>query len=154
MLVNCVSPKTVTFKFQVPQSFLHKAMTPDILETLKADYQRFPVDQTYSLYADDVYFQDPLNKFRGLKRYKWMISFMNSWFINPKMDLHSIERFENVIKTRWTLSWNTPLPWQPRIVIPGWSELKLNQAGKVISHIDYWNCSRLDVLKQHLPGNR
>ncbi|MEH2045800.1 DUF2358 domain-containing protein [Nostoc sp.] len=121
----------------------------DIIEILKEDYQRFPVNQTYSIYTPNVYFQDPLNKFRGVKRYKAMINFIETWFLNPKMDLHNIQRLGDTIKTEWTLSWNTPLPWKPRISIPGWSELGLNSDGLIISHIDYWNCSRLDVVKQH-----
>ena len=122
----------------------------DIVEILKQDYQRFPIDQTYSIYAKDVYFQDPLNKFRGIERYKKMIGFIQTWFIATKMDLHNIYRSGDTIKTEWTLSWNTPLPWKPRIAIPGWSELKLNSQGLIVSHVDYWNCSRLDVLKQHI----
>lgn len=121
----------------------------DIIQILRQDYQRFPVDQTYSIYAEDVYFQDPLNSFRGVERYKKMIAFINSWFIGPRLDLHDICQIGNTIKTQWILSWNTPLPWKPRISIPGWSELKLNSNGLIVSHIDYWNCSRLDVLKQH-----
>jgi hypothetical protein len=121
----------------------------DIIEILKQDYQRFPVNQTYSIYAPDVYFQDPMNKFRGVKRYQEMINFIQTWFLNPKMDLHNIERLGNTIKTDWTLSWNTPVPWKPRISITGWSELGLNSENLIISHIDYWNCSRLDVIKQH-----
>ncbi|MBD2532455.1 DUF2358 domain-containing protein [Nostoc flagelliforme FACHB-838] len=121
----------------------------DIIEILKEDYQRFPVNQTYSIYAPEVYFKDPLNKFRGVKRYKEMINFIQTWFLNPKMDLYNIQRLENTIKTEWTLSWNTPLPWKPRISIPGWSELGLNSDGLIVSHIDYWNCSHLDVVKQH-----
>ena len=39
----------------------------DIVETLKADYARFPGDQTYSIYANDVYFQDAVFKFRGIE---------------------------------------------------------------------------------------
>lgn len=31
-----------------------------IIEILKEDYQRFPADRAYSIYAEDVYFQDPL----------------------------------------------------------------------------------------------
>lgn len=122
----------------------------DIIEILKEDYQRFPADQTYSIYAEDVYFQDPLNQFRGIDRYKQMIGFIRTWFINPKLDLHYIGQQDDAIETRWTLSWNTPLPWKPRIAISGWSELKLNADGLIVAHIDYWNCSRLDVLKQHL----
>jgi hypothetical protein len=121
----------------------------DIIEILKEDYQRFPVNQTYSIYAPDVYFQDPLNKFRGVKRYQKMINFIQTWFLDPKMDLHNIQHLGDTIKTEWTLSWNTPLPWKPRISIPGWSELGLNSHGLIISHIDYWNCSPLDVVKQH-----
>jgi len=122
----------------------------DIIQILKEDYQRFPVNQTYSIYAPDVCFQDPLNKFSGVKRYKEMINFIQTWFLDPKMDLHNIQRLGDTIKTEWTLSWNTPLPWKPRISIPGWSELGLNSDGLIVSHIDYWNCSRLDVVKQHL----
>ncbi|MEH1840749.1 MAG: DUF2358 domain-containing protein [Nostoc sp.] len=121
----------------------------DIIEILKEDYQRFPVNQTYSIYDPDVYFQDPLNKFRGVKRYKAMINFIETLFLDPKMDLHNIQRLGDTIKTEWTLSWNTPLPWKPRISIPGWSELGLNSDGLIVSHVDYWNCSRLDVVKQH-----
>lgn len=121
----------------------------DIVEILKADYHRFPANQTYSLYAQDVFFQDPLNKFRGIKKYKAMIGFINTFFIAPKMDLQAINRVGDTIKMEWVLSWNTPLPWKPRIAIPGWSELKLNADGLIASHIDYWKCSRLDVVKQH-----
>ncbi|MBW4615975.1 MAG: DUF2358 domain-containing protein [Desmonostoc vinosum HA7617-LM4] len=125
----------------------------DIIKILKEDYQRFPINQTYSIYAPDVYFQDPLNKFRGVERYKQMIGFIQTWFIEPKMDLHNIQRLQDTIKTEWTLSWNTPVPWKPRISIPGWSELGLNSENLIISHIDYWNCSRLDVLKQHFSSS-
>ena len=121
----------------------------DIIQILKEDYQRFPVNQTYSIYAKDVFFKDPLNQFRGVARYKQMINFINNWFRDPNMDLHEIQQSEDIIKTRWTLSWTTPLPWHPRIAIPGWSELKLNAEELIISHIDYWECDRLDVLKQH-----
>lgn len=126
----------------------------DIVEILKADYQRFPAEQTYSIYANDVFFQDPLNKFRGVERYKQMISLIETWFIEPKMDLHRIERLEEKIHTSWILSWNTPLPWKPRISIPGRSELQLNGSGLIASHVDYWDRSRLDVLKQHFWAKR
>ena len=122
----------------------------DIIEILKQDYQRFPIDQTYSIYAENVYFQDPLNRFYGVEKYKQMIALINKWFIAPQLNLHDIRFTGDAIATEWTLSWNTPLPWQPRITIPGWSELKLNSEQLIISHIDNWKCSRWDVLKQHL----
>ncbi len=121
----------------------------DIVEILKEDYQRFPENQTYSIYADNVYFKDPMNEFKGVERYKLMIKFIQTWFIQPQMDVHDISREGNMIKTEWTLHWNTPLPWKPRISIPGWSNLIVNADNLIISHVDYWKCSRLNVVKQH-----
>ncbi len=121
----------------------------DLLQILQDDYQRFPDDQTYSLYAEDVYFKDPLNEFRGRNRYQKMIGFIETWFLSVKMDLHTIQRSGSLIRTDWTLSWNTPLPWKPYISISGWSELTVNEDDLIMSHIDYWHCSRLDMLKQH-----
>lgn len=122
----------------------------EIINILKKDYQRFPLNQTYEIYAPDVYFKDPLNEFRGLERYQKMIQFIEKWFKQIKMDVHEIRYEGQKIHTEWTLNWTTPLPWQPRISIPGRSELTLNQDNLIISHIDYWHCSRWDVVKQHL----
>jgi hypothetical protein len=121
----------------------------NIIQVLKEDYQRFPQDQTYEIYAKDVYFKDPMTEFRGIKRYQSMIGFMTHWFQNIQMELHHIEQVGDRIETRWTLFWTTPLPWQPRIAISGRSELMLNEQNLIISHIDYWDCSRWDVLQQH-----
>jgi hypothetical protein len=121
----------------------------DILEILKDDYRRFPANQTYSIYAADVYFKDPLSEFRGIARYREMIGFISKWFRDVKMEVHDISHSGNRIDTEWTLYWTTPLPWKPRIAIPGRSELTLNREGKIASHIDYWHCSRWDVLQQH-----
>ncbi len=126
----------------------------DTLEILKEDYQHFPANQTYSIYAEDVYFKDPMNEFNGVGRYKLMIKFIETFFINPQMDVHDIRKEDDTIKTEWTLNWNTPLPWKPRISIPGWSELGVNSDGLIISHVDYWKCSRLDVLKQHFSFSK
>jgi hypothetical protein len=124
-------------------------MTPDILERIRQDYQRFPHDQSYDLYAEGVYFKDPLTQFRGVDRYRQMIGFMERWFQRVQLDLHAIEQPQpDLIKTRWTLSWTAPVPWQPRMSIAGWSELRLNEAGLICAHVDHWDCSRLSVLGQ------
>lgn len=120
----------------------------NLVEQLRQDYARFPVDQTYTLYAPDVFFQDPMNRFRGVDRYRTMIKFIETAFLNVRMDLHTIERVGDEIKTRWTLSWNAPLPWKPRMAISGRSELKVNTNGLISSHIDYWDCSRWNLVKQ------
>lgn len=124
----------------------------DILETLKADYERFPQHQTFALYAADVYFKDPMTQFHGIQRYQQMIGLIEQWFLNCRMELHSIHRQGNQIKTEWTLHWQTPLPWKPAIAISGWSELTLDANDLIVAHIDYWHCSRWDVLRQHFQS--
>jgi len=122
----------------------------DVVEVLRADYARFPADQTYAIYAPDVYFKDPLNEFRGRDRYEQTIQFIVTWFRDVTMELHAIRRTGDRINTEWTLRWISPLPWQPPIAIPGRSELRLDAGDRIISHLDYWHCSRFHVLKQHI----
>jgi hypothetical protein len=78
-----------------------------------------------------------------------MIQFLGRWFQAIDLQLHDIAQVNQEITTRWTLNWTSPLPWKPRIAISGRSELTLNEAGLIISHIDYWDCSPWDVVKQH-----
>jgi hypothetical protein len=124
-----------------------------LLETIKKDYQTFPNNQSYSIYAEKVYFKDPMTEFTGIKRYQEMIKFMSTWFKNIDLELDNIYQSNNIIHTEWTLHWTTPLPWKPPISIPGRSELTINDENLIISHIDYWNCSRWDVVKQHFVLN-
>lgn len=158
----------------------------NLIETIKSDYARFPLDQTYSIYAPNIYFQDPLNKFNGIQKYQDMIGFLGKWFRHLRLELHEIKQVENnslgnfagnfannspsnfvdssqdnsqdnfsdnsqnKIITRWTMSWQSPLPWQPKIAVSGWSELEVNPDGLISSHVDYWDCSIWDVLIQHV----
>ena len=120
-----------------------------IVAQLRQDYERFPKDQTYELYAKDVHFKDPLNEFDGLDRYRKMIGFIDRFFNNIQMDLRSIEQTSpKAITTQWILNMNAPLPWSPRLSIPGHSELGLSESGLICSHIDYWHCSKMAVVMQ------
>lgn len=121
----------------------------DLVEQLKQDYAKFPEDQSYDLYAENVHFKDPLNEFDGVNKYQAMIGFLGWFFRDVQMDLHHIERASpQLITMDWTLNMTPPVPWSPRLSIPGNTELSVNEAGLINSHIDYWKCSRLDVLKQ------
>lgn len=123
--------------------------TEQIIGQLKTDYARFPQDQSYGLYAKDVQFEDPLNSFSGIEQYQKMIGFLSRFFRDIEMELHDIEKTNSeLITTHWTLNMTAPVPWAPRLSITGRSELGLNSQQLINSHIDYWNCSRLDVLKQ------
>jgi len=120
-----------------------------LVEQLKQDYARFPKDQTYSLYAEDVHFKDPMNEFDGASRYRKMIGFIGWFFGDVQMDLHEIQQVDpTLITMQWTLNLTPPVPWSARLAIPGHTELKVNEEGLICAHVDYWERSRLDVLKQ------
>jgi len=124
-------------------------VTSHVMAQLKQDYEQFPKDQTYELYADNVHFKDPMNEFEGVERYRKMIGFLDRFFNDIHMELRSIEQTSpELITTQWTLNMNAPLPWSPRLSIPGRSELGLSKSGLINSHTDYWNCSKLAVLLQ------
>ncbi len=120
-----------------------------VCDRIRQDYAQFPQNQSYDLYAADVYFQDPLNQFRGVEQYRDMIAFIARWFQSPQLTLHSLEiQSEQTFQTRWTLSWVAPLPWRPSMAIAGWTDYCLNENDQIVSHIDYWECSRWSVLGQ------
>ena len=124
-------------------------MTQDLTEILKQDYQRFPDNQTFDIYAENVYFKDPLNEFQGIKKYQKMITFLSKFFGNIQMEVHNITQEDQMIKTEWTLNMTSPLPWKPRISIPGWSQLEISPDNLIISHIDYWHISPGNVFWQN-----
>jgi len=120
-----------------------------LVDQLRADYARFPREQSYQLYDPAVKFEDPISQFQGRETYQWMIGLMAQWFKHMQMDLHEIEQKDAVITTRWTLSWDAPLPWKRRIQVQGRSILHINAQGLIDSHVDYWDISRWQVLQQH-----
>jgi hypothetical protein len=104
-----------------------------------------------------VYFKDPTSEFRGVARYRQTIAFIDRWFKQAQLDLHDIDykpghspnTFD--VRTEWTLSWTTPLPWSPHVTISGWSDLVVS-GGVIVSHIDGWQCSGWDVVRQHFSS--
>jgi len=120
----------------------------NLVEIITKDYRNFPENQTYSIYAEDVHFKDPVYDFTGLKKYQDMINFLKKWFKNLHLELHEISQSQEQIDTRWTMSWNSPLPWQPFISVSGRSELKVKN-NLIVGHYDYWDKPFFDMIKQH-----
>jgi hypothetical protein len=120
----------------------------DLVKIIQEDYQNFPKNQTYSIYAENIHFKDKIYDFYGIKKYQNMIAFLAKWFENLHLELHDIKAKNNQIDTRWTMSWNSPLPWKPFISVSGRSELKVEN-DLIVAHYDYWDCTIFDVIKQH-----
>ena len=65
---------------------------PDLVAIWRADYARFPKNQTYSIDDPQVYFRDPLNEFCGLDRYRAMIDSLGRWLQDIHLELHDIQQ--------------------------------------------------------------
>lgn len=123
----------------------------------------------YEMYSPSVLFEDPLNKFRGTKRYASNISFLKESpvFTQAKFYLHSSRTLpdRNTIRTRWTLQMTVAaLPWKPTVVFTGLSDYRVDLSSKlVIGHYDYWDSlasskffsppAVVDLVSQCAPGS-
>ena len=111
---------------------------------LKADLsQMFDLayEPRWDLYADDVVFTDPLNKFTGIQKYKDNIQMLKDspLFTGGKMDLHEVTVVdESRVDTRWTLAMTfKPFPWRPRLLFTGTTKYILDKdTGLVVKHLD------------------
>ncbi len=71
----------------------------------------------WNLYAEEVLFIDPLNKFQGIQKYKDNIQMLkgSALFTDARMDLHDSRVIDqSTVVTTWTLTMTfKAFPWQP-----------------------------------------
>ena len=88
------------------------------------------------LVSEDINFVDPFNDVKGVKDFKNIFYHM---FKNVKEPKFSIVDY-SINKQRVYLKWKmTFFAFKSLQTIEGMSELILNEAGKVVSHKDYWD---------------
>jgi Uncharacterized conserved protein (DUF2358) len=126
------------------------------IATLKADLPTlFQTDISYDIYTRDIYFQDPVNKFKWKFNYRiifWTLRFhAKLFFTEIYFDLHDVyQSTEDTITANWTVRGDLRVPWKARIFFNGYSTYKLNQAGLIYSHIDTWDRQPSEILKQFI----
>jgi hypothetical protein len=130
-----------------------------IIETLKQDLPTlFEKDISYEIYTEDIYFQDPVNKFKWKFNYRiifWTLRFhAKLFFTEIYFDLHDVKQTEkDIIKAYWTVRGTLRLPWKSEIFFNGDSTYKLNQDNLIYNHLDTWDRKPNEILKQFLPKN-
>eukprot|EP00182_Erythrolobus_australicus_P000194 CAMPEP_0185841404 /NCGR_PEP_ID=MMETSP1353-20130828/17849_1 /TAXON_ID=1077150 /ORGANISM="Erythrolobus australicus, Strain CCMP3124" /LENGTH=322 /DNA_ID=CAMNT_0028540871 /DNA_START=126 /DNA_END=1091 /DNA_ORIENTATION=+ len=105
------------------------------------------------LYAKDILFLDPLNKFTGVEKYQKNIQFLKKSpvFDQTRIVVHSVSIYERpnvpaarrwTVCTRWTLSMRVAAaPWRPTVLFTGTSDYVLDatQNYVVCEHVDKWD---------------
>ena len=125
-----------------------------VIETLKQDLPTlFEQDISYDIYTKDIYFQDPVNKFKGKINYRiifWTLRFhAKLFFTQIYFDLHDVKQVEDdIILANWTVRGVLRVPWQARIFFNGYSRYKFNQDCSIYEHIDTWDRKPSEILQQ------
>ncbi|GET44316.1 DUF2358 domain-containing protein [Microseira wollei] len=133
-----------------------RSQIQQVIETLKKDLPTlFEQDISYDIYTPDIYFQDPVNKFKWKFNYRiifWTLRFHARLFFSEiYFDLHDIARkTEDTIIANWTVRGVLRVPWKAGIFFNGYSTYKLNENGLIYEHIDTWDRKPGDILKQFI----
>lgn len=128
-----------------------------VITTLEKDLPTlFEKDISYNIYTKDIYFQDPVNKFKGKLNYRiifWTLRFHGKLFFTELyFDLHDVKQTaEDIILANWTVRGKLRLPWKANIFFNGYSTYKLTKEGVIYEHIDTWDRQPSEILKQFLP---
>ncbi|MBD1840184.1 MULTISPECIES: DUF2358 domain-containing protein [unclassified Coleofasciculus] len=134
----------------------YQLQVEQVVETLKNDLPMlFERDISYDIYTQDIYFEDPVNKFKWKFNYRiifWTLRFhAQLFFTEIFFDLHDVAQIdEETIRANWTVRGVLRLPWKPRLFFNGYSTYKLNKDGLIYNHIDTWDRKPSEILKQFL----
>lgn len=135
----------------------NQAQMQQVIETLKYDLPTlFEKDISYNIYSEDISFKDPVNTFKGKFNYRiifWTLRFHAKLFFKEiYFDLHDVSQIEeSLIVAQWTVRGILRLPWKTELLFNGDSNYRLNQDRLIYEHIDRWDRSPGEILKQFLP---
>ncbi|MDP5337741.1 MAG: DUF2358 domain-containing protein [Nodularia sp. (in: cyanobacteria)] len=125
-----------------------------VIKTLQEDLPTlFDKDISYDIYTQDIYFQDPVNKFKWKFNYRiifWTLRFhARLFFTQIYFDLHEVSQpAKDTILAKWTVRGVLRVPWKARLFFNGYSTYKLNQDTLIYEHIDTWDRQPGEILKQ------
>ncbi|WP_414528753.1 DUF2358 domain-containing protein [Nodularia chucula] len=125
-----------------------------VIKTLQQDLPTlFEQDISYDIYTQDIYFQDPVNKFKWKFNYRiifWTLRFHARLFFQEiYFDLHEVSQpAQDTVLAKWTVRGVLRVPWKARLFFNGYSTYKLNQDSLIYEHIDTWDRPPGEILKQ------
>lgn len=125
-----------------------------VIETLKQDLPTlFKQDISYDIYTKDIYFQDPVNKFKNKLNYRiifWTLRFhARLFFTQIYFDVHDVyQASENIIIANWTVRGVLRVPWKAKVFFNGYSTYKLTGDHLIYEHIDTWDRKPGEILQQ------
>jgi len=132
----------------------YKLQVARVIETLQKDLPTlFTQDISYNIYTQDIYFQDPISRFKGKFNYRiifWTLRFHAQLFFQEiYFDVHDVSQTdEETIKVNWTVRGTLRLPWKARLFFNGDSTYKLTKDGLIYNHLDTWDRKPGEIWQQ------
>ncbi|NES97872.1 MAG: DUF2358 domain-containing protein [Desertifilum sp. SIO1I2] len=125
-----------------------------VIQTLRQDLPTlFERDITYDIYTSDIYFQDPVNKFKWKFNYRiifWTLRFhARLFFTEIYFDVHDIQHpSPDLVLVHWTVRGMLRVPWKAKVLFNGSSHYSLNSSGLIYCHIDTWDRKPGEIVRQ------
>jgi len=91
----------------------------------------------FPYYADDIVFQDSIQKVEGFDNFKAMCQRLTKRCKSLKMDIHNLVQSDNVVLMEWTMTMS--FRRSPTTEMYGATRLTLNEAGIITHQRDYYD---------------
>lgn len=104
------------------------------------------------IYAEDVYFKDPFNETKGLNAVYEIFQDMYAKLDDPRFEILEAIGDASVCYVKWRFLFRFKNESEENS-FEGVSRLEIDDAGKVISHIDYWDAAEHIYEKMPLLGS-
>ncbi|CAM6105128.1 unnamed protein product [Calypogeia fissa] len=129
----------------------------EAVELLRVDLDRsyfVTGNMATGIYEEDCEFADPFVSFKGLKRFKQNVGNLGSFMEESSLKLVDWQEYEDRIFAKWRFNCVLALPWRPILAASGSTEYFFsNDSGKIYKHIETWDISPMDGLRQLFKPN-
>lgn len=103
------------------------------------------------VYDKNIYFKDPFNEVRGIADVTHIFKHMFATLHEPTFRIHAMAGEDKTGFLEWRFYFKRT-PSAPTLQINGMSKILINDQGKVIVHIDYWDSGEYVFRKVPIIG--
>jgi ketosteroid isomerase-like protein len=114
-------------------------------------HKRISVEAFSTVYDDTVVFKDPFNQVNGLAGIHRIFEHMYNTLDHPRFIIREYIEHQNVAYVKWDFIFAFKGE-KNETSFEGVSRLEMNEEGKVISHIDFWDAAAHIYEKMPLIG--
>jgi hypothetical protein len=139
-------------------AFVGPVSRNEVVELIRKDYERsyfVTGNMNMGIYEADCEFADPFVSFKGLKRFKQNVSNLGSFMEESSLKITDWQEYEDRIYAKWRFNCVLGLPWRPILAATGSTEYFFDEnSGKICKHVENWDISPADGVRQLFKPNR